>query len=291
MTARSLSFTAAALALLSFSPAQADIVWRNVDATPTAPVAKVEAAATDATAAQPVPADQVVVGFGSGVTLEMALLQIVPEKVKVKVDPTLDRNMLVSWEGGRPWTRVISDAVAPFGVRAEYKGDTLEVGRVRPATPSVTTPAMTATAAPKPLVGETLAPIPTGAVGISSASSTALASTSLAGDAMKVWPVRQNSSLRQTIEEWSRMAGWNAPDWRANVDWRLNAGHTFSGEFEKAGVDLFTHFVQRFEQSDPPLSVCFFRANKVVVVGPQREIQPACQGQIQQTALPNRVQP
>jgi Toxin co-regulated pilus biosynthesis protein Q len=293
MNARSLSYSFSLAALLVTGGAQAEIVWKNLDAQSKAPIPSVTSASATPADGTPVPADRLVHGFGNGVTLDMALLQIIPEQVKVRLDPSVDRNIIISWEGGRPWTRVIADAVASFGIRTEYKSNTLEITRVRPPQTQPMPPASTtssvagnASIPPRALVAEQVVSPP--AIGVSGASSSILATASLAGDAMRVWSVRQNSSLRQTIEDWSRMAGWNVPDWRANVDWRLNAGHAFSGEFEKAGVDLFTHFVQRFEQSDPPLAVCFFRANKVVVVGPQREIQPACQGQVQQAQIPGR---
>lgn len=56
-------------------------------------------------------------GFGDGIPLAFALRQIVPRGVRLTLANGVDPDARVSWQGGRPWTQVLGQAVAPLGLR------------------------------------------------------------------------------------------------------------------------------------------------------------------------------
>ena len=65
-------------------------------------------------------------GFGHDVPLAFALRQFVPPHVHVVFDQGVDRDVLVSWRGGRPWNEVIRTTVTTLGLHV-----TLSPGIVR----------------------------------------------------------------------------------------------------------------------------------------------------------------
>ena len=65
-------------------------------------------------------------GFGHDVSLAFAVRQVIPPHVHIVFDQGVDRDVLVSWHGGRPWNEVIRTVVAPLGLHV-----TLSPGIVR----------------------------------------------------------------------------------------------------------------------------------------------------------------
>lgn len=56
-------------------------------------------------------------GFGNNVPLGFACKQIVPSAVHVTFGPGANPSMLVTWQGGQGWNKVLRDAVKPIGLR------------------------------------------------------------------------------------------------------------------------------------------------------------------------------
>ncbi len=57
-------------------------------------------------------------GFGHEVSLRFAVRQLLPKNWRVRYGQGVDPDLLVSWEGGRPWDFVLRDAVKPLGLQA-----------------------------------------------------------------------------------------------------------------------------------------------------------------------------
>jgi hypothetical protein len=71
-----------------------------------------------ADSAQPVPKPAVVVarGFGHDVPLAFAVRQLVPPRLRVTYGDAVDRQIRVSWDGGKPWDQVLRGVAAPLGL-------------------------------------------------------------------------------------------------------------------------------------------------------------------------------
>lgn len=95
-----------------------------------------ENVATQAPASAPVvPAAKVIDGFGKQVPLVIAMRQILPSDYGFAHRDGVDLGQLIDWQGGRPWPQVLSEALAPVGVKVTISGDTvlLEKGVVTAA--------------------------------------------------------------------------------------------------------------------------------------------------------------
>jgi hypothetical protein len=68
--------------------------------------------------AQPVHKPAVVIarGFGHDVPLEFAVRQVVPPRMRVTYGESVDRQIRVSWDGGKAWDEVLRGVVAPLGL-------------------------------------------------------------------------------------------------------------------------------------------------------------------------------
>jgi hypothetical protein len=69
-------------------------------------------------AAQPVHRPSVVIarGFGHDVPLAFAVRQVVPPRMRVTFGDSVDRQIRVSWDGGKPWDKVLRGVAAPLGL-------------------------------------------------------------------------------------------------------------------------------------------------------------------------------
>ena len=90
----------------------------NDDYVATPLAAPVLTAGTDVAAPASVPASAYAdaVGFGSDIPLVLAMRQIVPAQFGYAFDASVDQGARVTWNGGKPWDRVLGDAVAPLGL-------------------------------------------------------------------------------------------------------------------------------------------------------------------------------
>ena len=66
-------------------------------------------------------------GFGHDVPLAFAIRQIVPATVKVEYGSSVDREVRVSWIGGKPWRQVLDTTLSPLGIHAAQSGDTIKI--------------------------------------------------------------------------------------------------------------------------------------------------------------------
>ncbi len=61
---------------------------------------------------------EVIDGFGSNMPLALALRQIVPAKYAFSFGAGVNPGVRISWQGGKPWNEVLSDALAAAGIKA-----------------------------------------------------------------------------------------------------------------------------------------------------------------------------
>jgi len=126
-----LSLAAATLTVASAMPAQADLV---LGGTPTIPLAA--AASTSSLPPVAAPASErrpvalpVAKGFGEQVSLRFAARQIVPSSLALAIADDVDANTTVTWQGDRPWNRVLQDVLKPLDLRLTITGKTALISR------------------------------------------------------------------------------------------------------------------------------------------------------------------
>ena len=66
-------------------------------------------------------------GFGTDVPLEFVTRQVVPASLHVEYGESVDRQLRVSWQGGKPWWQVLHAALAPLGLHAAMSGHTVRI--------------------------------------------------------------------------------------------------------------------------------------------------------------------
>jgi hypothetical protein len=64
-------------------------------------------------------------GFGRDVPLDFAVRQVAPRWVHVSYGDSVDRQVRVSWHGGRPWNQVLGGVLMPLGLHMKMSGRTL----------------------------------------------------------------------------------------------------------------------------------------------------------------------
>jgi hypothetical protein len=64
-------------------------------------------------------------GFGHDVPLDFAVRQVVPHYWHIQYGSTVDLQIKVSWQGGKPWDQVLHTFLAPLGLRMKPSGRTL----------------------------------------------------------------------------------------------------------------------------------------------------------------------
>ena len=66
-------------------------------------------------------------GFGKGVPLRVALLQILPPALTARFGQGVDAEQAVDWSGGRSWQVVLRDVVQPLHLRATVSAGTVRI--------------------------------------------------------------------------------------------------------------------------------------------------------------------
>jgi hypothetical protein len=164
-------------------------------------------------------------GSGKDMPLYQAVSVIVPRGFTVQtkdVDRWLDEP--VSWEGGRDWTSVLRDALAPYpNLVAE-----------------VSLSARTVTLRPRQV---------------------AVAGGVVAGaNASVQWTINVGDrSLKNVFARWAEAAGWQL-SWELQVDYTIQTRAALTGRFE----DVVEAVVKSMEQSEVPMKAVFYGANKVL---------------------------
>jgi hypothetical protein len=67
----------------------------------------------------------IAVGFGRDVPLAFAVRQVAPRWLRVSYGKSVDRQVRISWRGGRPWNQVLGAVLTPLGLHMTMSGRTL----------------------------------------------------------------------------------------------------------------------------------------------------------------------
>jgi hypothetical protein len=100
----------------------------------------------------PAPATEVVApvvqGFGTRVPLVIALRQILPSGYSFAHGDGVDLGASVDWKGGKPWVDVLTDTLAPAGLKASVSGETVFIQKADEAAPAAAVVPATSSVAP-----------------------------------------------------------------------------------------------------------------------------------------------
>ena len=107
--------------ITTVTPIEAEVMAPAETATPEA--LPVEAAP----AAQAAPSYATVEGFGSDMPLALALRDIVPDGYAYSFGRNVNPAAIVSWSGSKAWPEIISEMIAPLGLRAELNGNVVVI--------------------------------------------------------------------------------------------------------------------------------------------------------------------
>jgi hypothetical protein len=61
-------------------------------------------------------------GFGHDIPLDFAVRQVVPHYWHIQYGSTVNQQIRVSWQGGKPWEQVLHTVLAPLGLRTRPSG-------------------------------------------------------------------------------------------------------------------------------------------------------------------------
>ncbi|MCE9507602.1 MAG: toxin co-regulated pilus biosynthesis Q family protein [Alphaproteobacteria bacterium] len=79
----------------------------------------------------------IVSGFGSGMPLAIALQQVVPSGYDLSFSPGIDKNIAVSWEGGKPWKQVLNDMLAAQQLNFRLEDKVITIDRLAGKTQAI----------------------------------------------------------------------------------------------------------------------------------------------------------
>ena len=75
-----------------------------------------------------------------------------------------------------------------------------------------------------------------------------------------VWLVEEGKTLRSTLNNWGKTAGWNVV-WNSDRDYTIQAAATFNGDFQTATSNL----LRAFARAKPPVMATFYRNRTVLI--------------------------
>jgi hypothetical protein len=66
-------------------------------------------------------------GFARDVPLDFAVRQLVPQSMHIEYADTVDRQLRVSWQGGKPWQDILHTVLLPLGLQMKITGRTVRI--------------------------------------------------------------------------------------------------------------------------------------------------------------------
>lgn len=176
-------------------------------------------------------------GIGHDVRLADALKQIAPPGWRgfgrAEVAGSFDPNKSVSWNGGKPWTAVLDALARTEGMSIEVDWDRqhIYVGKREVRQAATSTPGSTAPTNP------------------------------VAAVAAPAWEAKVGTTVRATMEDWSKRGGWQLIWPMGDLDYRIIAPLRFEGSL----VDATSKLTRLYESADRPLAVDIHTTQKVIV--------------------------
>lgn len=235
--------------------AQPPVAATPVEAAPAGDLRKAPAVAeTPTPAPTPAPAvasGPVVEGFGKDIPLAIALRDIVPAKYAYSFSPSNIAGSKISWRGGKQWQDVLKDALTPRGLDVSITENAIVIFEKQSRASAVPAPnetmvagrpdsAPNTNAEPLPLVASQDAPAQETA---SQPAPTEIRRTASAMDmkSNRKWQARPGTTLRQTLEAWSKESNVEL-NWSTPYDYPINNAFYFDGEFTQAVDALLTSY-------------------------------------------------
>jgi hypothetical protein len=234
--------------------------------------------------------------FGSGIPLESAAKQIVPEGFTVDYGAGVDKATAISWGSAPDWQSALSTAVAKKGLKAEIGSGTVVIVKAKAseARPYSSTPSKDIVQkksgterkrAPKPHTDRAEPRDPptvreAAAVGGGGFAIRPYRDSSKPGQGLKDkdfadtkkdgWQkyegkgqfiVEEGYMLHGTLSTWAEATGWKVI-WNSEHDYLIEANATFDGDFVKASSDL----IKAMGDARPQITVDYYQGNKVIVI-------------------------
>lgn len=198
------------------------------------------------------------VGFGNDMPVEIAAQQIVPDDYQISYDSSVSKTTAISWEGGKPWNEVLTQALAQQGLAATIRGRNVEIttqqqaARAETAQKSASFSTARKPMRPQPLSGgnnsmmyrASAAPQP-----ISHASAQGYrspyfqnAQASIGGgnaggqadyNTVRLWTAPRNATLKNILEVWSREANVDLY-WSSEYDYPIQTDINIRGSYKEA---------------------------------------------------------
>lgn len=245
----------------------ADVLPAPTPAPAPEPTPVVKPTPTPLPAPVPTPASaDVVEGFGKDIPLVIALRDIAPAKYAYAFSPREIAGTKISWRGGKVWQDVLKDALAPHGLDLSVSDNQIVIF----AKPNSTA---AATAAPKSAVPEPIMSVPepsetlvanrpdnapeanaeplplVGAQDAQAQEKLAAPTTDAKPPVMtamdmqsaRKWQARPGTTLRQTLEAWTKDSNVEL-NWSTPYDYPINNAFYFEGPFPQAVDSLLSSY-------------------------------------------------
>ena len=210
----------------------------NVEQTPIQPPAVVESSPPTPQLAPVAKAPElsdfpVVEGFGKDIPLAIALRDIVPPHFAFAFNPREIAGTKVSWRGGKPWPEVLQSALSHHNLDGIVEGNNLVI-----YTKGIDATSVTADVAP--LSSHLLAdPVPLVEAMPEVTETPVIPVVDLKN--RQKWSARPGSTLRETLESWSKSAQTEI-NWSTPYDYPVNNAFYFEGNFSDAVESLLSSY-------------------------------------------------
>lgn len=241
----------------------------SVTTLPEPPPAETVASPSTAPAVVPTPvstpAPDLVEGFGKDIPLAIALRDIVPSHYAFSFSPREIAGTKISWRGGKPWQDVLKDALTAHdldlamnegsililrkatvvsGKDPETTGHTMVANRSGVQSPSLdSAPVVDTNSESSPTASPSS---PESLLAAKPDPSRAFLAMDL--KAVRKWQARPGTTLRETLESWSKESNVEL-NWSTPYDYPINNAFYFDGEFTQAVDSLLSSY--RSENPSP----------------------------------------
>lgn len=201
-------------------------------------------------------------GFGKEIPLAIALRDIVPSQYAFSFSPREIAGTKISWRGGKPWQDVLKDALTAHDLDLVMNQNSILILKkataVSDKNPETTGHIMIASRSdlqspsidPAPVVdtnSESSAPAsPESLLAAKPDPSPTLLAMDL--KAVRKWQARPGTTLRETLESWSKESNVEL-NWSTPYDYPINNAFYFDGEFTQAVDSLLSSY--RSENPSP----------------------------------------
>ena len=185
-------------------------------------------------------------GMGNGFPLEKALLNIVPGSRQLQFDTDLNREMLVSYRGGRHWVEVLRELEANYGLKFDISDRYVFASK---------TDAIIVTT--DPILKAVEATVPD-----NSGEDTEL--DRILNERVRAkgqYVAMQGDRVSYVVRTWAKATGWYV-SYKSSFDYEIEREYVFEDDFETSIAKLITSF----KNSKVPLRAQFYPSSRVILI-------------------------